>query len=96
MHCHPIIFDQNNDGYKRCGHCYKHINSIHDRTQLVITFENKKDVAQNALHYILLIPNLEEDKQGDYTVVSGEWAYLKDDMALGFCVIQFNCLFTKI
>ena len=61
IHCHPIIFDQNN-GYKRCGHSYKHINSIHDRTQLVICFDNRKDVAQNALHYILLVPNLEEDK----------------------------------
>ena len=52
-------------------------------------------MAQNALHFILLIPNLEEDKQGDYTVVSSEWTYLKDDMTLGFCAIQYN-LFTKI
>ena len=94
IHCHPIIFDRDN-GYKRCGHSYKHINAIHERTQLVISFDNKTDVARNALHYILLIPNLEEDKQSDYTVVSSEWTYLKDDMTLGFCAIQYN-LFTKI
>ena len=52
-------------------------------------------MAHNALHYILLIPNLEEEKQGDYTVVSGEWTYLKDDMTFGFCAIQFY-FFTKI
>lgn len=65
---HPITFEQQN-GYKWCGHYYKHIDSINNTTHQLISFDNKRDLMQNALHYILLVWNLEED---NYTLVSNE------------------------
>ena len=59
------------------------------------TFNSKTELANNALHFILFVPNLEQDKQGDYTIVSNEWLYLKEDMNLGFNTIQNN-LFNKL
>ena len=94
INCHKIQFGAQK-GYKRCGHFFKHIVLINDMSQHKLTFDTKTEITKKALHFILFIPNIEEGKQSDYTVVSNEWTYLKEDMNLGFCTIQNN-LFNEI
>ena len=94
INCYEIQFGSQK-GYKRCGHFFKRILSIKERIQQTHLYDTKAELAKKALHFILFISNYEEGKQRDYTIVSNEWTYLKDDMTLGFCTIQNN-LFNEI
>ena len=92
--CHAVAFGAQR-GYKRCGHYYRHIKVFRNAQNEISIFDSKRNVSDNALHFILFVPNLEEGKTSDYTIISNEWLYLKDDMNLGFNSIQNN-LFNKL
>ena len=94
IQCHTINFSVQ-DGYKRCGHYFRNIDLLQDEPNSIRTFNSKTDLWKKASHFVLFIPNLEQDKHCDYTIVSNEWTYLKDDLTLGFCTIQNN-LFKEI
>ena len=92
--CYAVKFDLQH-GYKRCGHFYKTMCELQANQYNTPMFKDKTDLSKKAQHYIVFVPNLEEDKQNDYTIISNEWLYLTEHMNLGFNTIQNN-LFIKI
>ena len=92
--CHAVKFCAQ-QGYRRCRHYYQHIEVFENGHNELFIFDNKIDVSDNASHFILFVPNLEQDKRSDYTIISNEWLYLKDDINLGFNSIQNNA-FNKL
>lgn len=92
--CHAVQFAAQ-EGYKRCGHYYRHIEVFDNGHNELFIFDNRSDLAHNASHFILFVSNLEQDNRSDYTIISNEWLYLKNDMNLGFNSIQNN-LFNKL
>ena len=92
--CYAVQFSSQH-GYKRCGHFYKTMCELQGNQSDTPVFNNKTDLSKKAQHYIVFVPNLEEDKQNDYTIISNEWLYLTEHMNLGFNTIQNN-LFIKI
>ena len=92
--CHTITFGIHH-GYKRCGHYFRHLQELQNDRNDFISFESKSDLVKDVSHNILLVPNLEQGKKGDFTIISDEWTYLTENMNLGFCTIQQN-LFNEL
>jgi hypothetical protein len=91
--CHKFEFGED-IGYKRCAHVYKKVKTSTENNVAKI-YDTKKELIKDIRHYILLIPNLKDDGNNEFTIVSNEWTYLNEDMSLQFSTIQFN-LFSEL
>ena len=77
-------------GRIKCAHYYRGLNLVKDQSNEHLIYNSKTHLQQDVDHFILLIPDLERKDQQEYTIVSNEWTYLKNDMNLGFNTIQNN------
>ena len=88
--CYRIKMSSPETGYKRCALFYVGIDLFVPEINIIASYETKSQLQSHIKHMILLIPNMADSKERDYTIVSDEWLYLNDDLSLGFSRIQQN------
>jgi len=88
--CYKIEMSSPETGYKRCAHFYVGIKLFVPDINMVASYPTKSQLQFHIKHMILLVPNIADSKERDYTIVSDEWTYLNDDLSLEFSQIQQN------
>ena len=88
--CFRFQFKQVEKGKIKCGHFYNEIDIFNLQATDYIEYNSKASLTKDITHFLLLIPDLEENDVLKYTIVSNEWTYLNRHMKLDFCSIQNN------